>query len=478
VNEKNKNTMGLYDKVNREILLAPKLFYAIVSAQHYTFYNIRPVFFKNFLNTPTVAYGILMGATQLVTFFTNMGIALGADRSQKPKTFMIGCLFGAALVFQCFYAGNITGNSIIVYGLLFLLFTTLMSPVQPILDRIVLDYLKNDLGVPQTLYGRQRLWGTLSYSINNFIVEGLIYSKGESSPNFAWIGVLEILFASLAIPTIYFLLPADRPRAAASRESPQILTLLRHREYLYFLTVILLNGITRGSMTHYLNLYYKNILKLESASEPPAYVPWMLSWMAYPFYKSPMATCSFFGIGLEVLILFISDRVLNTLGLHWPLLLSQVAQCVRFLGYMSIGEATPFKLELACSIELMKGLNFGLTHISGVQLATRLVPPELKATSQTIYAGTFVGLGAFIGALLGAVFKAESPKGFRGVFGINMACSVLATSLMLVKYGVLDGKLGRNREIPSREQEREKQAELESASKKASEKLEAVGSKA
>lgn len=437
----------VYKNLNHTLLLTPKLLYVFINAQYYTFYGLRAIFLTKKLGLGEDAYSWIVGITQLVTFFTNMLIAFVADKSQKPKLIVIGCMFAAASVFQMFYFDTLTLNSVFMYGLIFLLFTTLMSSVQPIFDRIMLDYLKNDLQLPQTLYGRQRLWGTLSYALTNFIVEAALYRKGEDNLDFGSMAVLELGFAAIAIPMLFYLTPRDRPRALGPRESPKIHRLLKEKEYLFFLSVILLNGISRGAMTHYLSLYYKNSLKLETASKPPAYVPGFLFWAAFPFYKNPIATCSFFGIVLEVAILFISKPLLRNVGLHWPLLLSQFAQCFRFLAYMAISSKTPFKLEVACSIELLKGLNFGLTHISGVQLATRLVPAELKATSQTVYAGTFIGLGAFIGALLGSIFKPSSSRGFVPFFTFNLVCSLLSIVLISVKYGLVDGKLGRNREI-------------------------------
>lgn len=443
-----------FHRINKHLILTPKLLYFFINAQYYTFYNFRSIFLQQGLNIRKGTYGLIVGGAQLITFFTNMLIAFATDKTQKPKLAITLCLIGSAVVFQLFYFNYaIFGSPIVMYSLLFLLFTTLMSSVQPILDKLMLDYLKNYLEVPQTLYGKQRLWGTLSYAITNFIIEAVLYRTGEKNPDFKSLGFFEILFASIAIPLVFFLAPADRPGPAATREPPRISKLIRQKEYMFFMAVILLNGITRGTMTNYLTLYYKHGLKLESAA-PPSYIPGFLKWAFYPFYKSPVATCSSFGIVLEIVVLFASKSILRKGGLHWPLLLSQILQAFRFIGYLSINEKTAFKLELACCIELLKGMNFGLTHISGVQLATRLVPPELKATSQTFYAGTFIGLGAFIGSLTGVTLDTKESSHFTALFVINLVICLASILMIFVKYGLIDGKLGSNREVIAEERER------------------------
>ena len=163
---------------------------------------------------------------------------------------------------------------------------------------------------------------------------------------------------------------------------------------------------------------------------------------------SRVSTLTFFGTAFEIIVMFVSDGIINRMGLFWPLLLAQLFSLVRFFAYYYINPNSAHVYIYSCIIELIKGMYFGLAHISAVQIATRLVPANFKATSQMIYQGTFTALGTLVsGWLFGTMFntaeltgKDESSKGntFKSLFLLNAFICFVTILIYFYKYGIKD----------------------------------------
>jgi len=123
---------------------------------------------------------------------------------------------------------------------------------------------------------------------------------------------------------------------------------------------------------------------------------------------------------------------------------------LRFFCYYVLNHDSTNAFAYVCIFELMKGLNFGLTHASAVQIATMLCPAHLKTTSQMIYSGTFTGLASvFAGLIFGSVFKSKMEGSdvaarigsFQMFYMINVFINVCCVVLFVVKYGMFDRTL-------------------------------------
>ncbi|KAI5193215.1 hypothetical protein NEMIN01_2415 [Nematocida minor] len=440
----------VYKQLNSMLFLTPKLLYVAVNVEYFLFYNLR----QTFLTSRGIKDGqqtITLIVMLLSTFVSNMGIAYLADKLQRPKLILILCLLSSSVLFQ-FLLLPIPS---IFCSVVFILYSMLILSTLPLLDRLVLDYLQKVLEAPASLYGRQRMFGTLTYCMINYVVESLVFTRGTKDSkvgNYNNLSLLYIICAVIAGGLVYLLAPGDRVRrvtSSSSRNPPQFTKVLKNPAYMFFLLIILMNGVTRGVMSMYLSSYYKNILNFNDF-KPPSSLPTYLQWALDVFYANPMSTCSTFGIILEIMIFFSSEWLLGVFGLYWSFLFSQMAQGLRFFLYTFITETDPYRFEKCCAIEFLKGVNFGLTHLSGVQLAVLLVPSNLKSTSQMIYAGTFVCLGTVAGVIAGHFLKIDTYEGVQRIFNGCALLSLAAIGLIILKYGFIDGKLwGRNaREIP------------------------------
>ncbi|KAH9386243.1 uncharacterized protein NEMAJ01_1139 [Nematocida major] len=442
----------VYKQLNSSLFLTPKLLYVAVNVEYFLFYNLR----QNFLTSKGVKDGLqtlTLVFMLLSTFFSNMGIAYISDKLQRPKSILMFCLFFSSLLFQVL----LLPIPPVCVSIAFIMYSMFILSTLPLLDRIVLEYLQKVMQAPASLYGRQRMFGTLTYCIINYLVEFLVFPRGTKNSqtgNYSSLCIPYIVCAAIAGGLVYLLAPADRVRrttssASRTRNPPQFTKVLKNPAYMFFLLIILMNGVTRGVMSMYLSSYYKNILDFNNF-KPPTSLPLYMQSALDVFYANPMATCSMFGIILEIAIFFLSKPLLGMFGLYWSFLFSQTAQGLRFVLYTYVTEKDPYRFEKCCAIELLKGVNFGLTHLSGVQLAVLLVPSNLKSTSQMIYTGTFVCLGTVAGVIAGYFLKIDTFEGNQSMFTACALLSLAAVVLIILKYGILDGKLWGRRatEIP------------------------------
>lgn len=431
----------VYKHLNSVLYLTPKLLYVAVNTEYFLFYNLR----QPFLTSIGIIEGkqsITLILMLLSTFISNMGIAYLADKLQKPKGILMFSLVISAFLFQLLLLPINT----VARSAIFIVYSMFILSTLPLLDRIVLEYLQKVLEAPASLYGRQRMFGTLTYSVINYFVESLVFPRGTKDSkvgNYSRLSLPFVLCAGVASGLVYLLAPPDRVRrrsAETRANPPQFSKVLLNPAYMFFLLIILMNGVTRGVMSMYLSSYYKNILNFNDFKAPSS-LPVYLRWIVDIFYANPMSTCNTFGIILEILLFFSSAWILGIFGLYWLFLFSQIAQGLRFYLYTFITETDPWRFEKSCLIELLKGVNFGLTHLSGVQLAVLLVPSNLKSTSQMIYAGTFLCLGTVAGVTAGYYLKIDTYNGVQKVFNGCALLSLLAIGLIIVKYGFIDGKL-------------------------------------
>ncbi|KAG0441175.1 hypothetical protein DMUE_1250 [Dictyocoela muelleri] len=447
--------MERISNLNRKFILAPKCLYLVTAMQFYVIHQFRPQFSLEKFKIDRKTYGQGMGLLLAITFITNIFIATMNDKFDMPKFFMIGLLASSSFFFQTFFFESIQSISKLVFWLNMLLYLVFISAIPPLLDKFTLEYLSKIPNVGAKTYGTQRMFGTLGYLIGNFIVERLIRNDvGKGDYNFDNLRLYQLGITALAIVLCFFLISSysrtGRHSSADIRNS--WIELLKNFNYMFFIFIILLNGITRAGMTLYLSDYFKSVLRLKSYSLPKSW-PGIIKTPIGILNDNVLSTTATFGVIFELICLFFSKNIIGMFGLYWPLLFAQIFQFLRFFGYYTLSYKGSNLFMAACFLEMLKGLNFGLTHASGVQIATILCPPYLKATSQMIYSGTFVSVSSIVaGFFYGRLFSSDSIKDkklsvsakadmFQKLFFDSMMISLLSIILFIGKYGFKDGLL-------------------------------------
>ncbi|KAF9763006.1 hypothetical protein NGRA_1587 [Nosema granulosis] len=446
--------MSLSD-LNKKYLLVPKLLFFFITLHYYTLHTFRSVFAKDKFGIDNKALGFGMGILSCSTFFTNIYLGSLNDKWGASKWFIIGAMTLSSFFFQLFYFPVYAESFPLAFWFNMFLYLASNLVIPPLLDKTILEYLSKMPNIGAKTYGRQRLWGTIGYAISNYLVEYSIKGKSKTDPDdFDGLRMYNLLAAGVGIFLCYTLINWSTSRRAHARSDiwTSFKELLGNWDYMFFLFIILLNGLTRASMTIFLTVYWKEVLDIQPYEMPT----WMPSFLSAPLdfaNSNVIATANMFGIFLEVLIFFTSSFIINKFGYFWPLFFAQVAQLTRFAAYWLLQYDSSNAYFFVCSFELLKGLNFGLTHCSAVQLATRLCPPHLKATSQMLYQGTFTALGSVLaGLMVRPIFKESSMKGkdipidikagsFKLFFFVNMAFTGLTLILFFYMYGIVENVL-------------------------------------
>lgn len=477
--------MNFFEKIESKYLVAPKIVYLLVNLHFYGFHQLRFAFAKDKFGINDEDYGKFTGYTQFITFFTNILIGGLADRTKKYKPMMIGLVILSTVVFMSFYIEQLARMDMIVFWLLMLAYLASNNPKQPLLDKIMIEYLENFSALGPKSYGKQRLWGTLSLSLATYLCEWSITNK-DGSFDFKYLIHYNLIATVLAAICVMLLIRSRRSNNENNKETTAIqnientsqqsnnsisnnefnvtgqqpaqeqqnnrkyvafLELFKNKEFMFFILVIFSNAVTRSALTIYLSIFHKEILKIKPYTIPsniPAFPKSLLSFLN----NKPIATLTTFGIVFEMLVMFVADKIIDKMGYFWPLIIAQIVSTIRFMSYYLISSSNEHVYGLSCIFELLRGIYFGMIHISSVHIAPKLAPKHLTATSQMMYQGTFSALGSLVsGYLFGDMFKSklsdvssdqERERIFKQIFLINTIISLATIIVCFIKYGLID----------------------------------------
>lgn len=443
-----------FENLERKYIISPKILYFVLSMQFYTLHQFRSLFAKEVFKINEAKLGVYMGLIYFLTFFTNLGIAAINDKFNRPKSLLMTLVVLSAVAFQFFYIQYFLDKGTVTFLVVMFLYMMVNTPIISILDKITLEHLSKIPGLGSKTYGRQRLFGTVGYLTVNLFVEELVKSKTKKNKyDFTLLKGFQLVTTIIAFFSACFLIGQGNAGTTTRQNIRSgFRNLLSNFNYMFFIGIILLNGISRASMTTYLSIFQKHYLKVESY-KIPSVIPVFIRYPIEVFNRNPLFAFSVAGVSLEIVIFFFSEPLTATFGLYWPLLFSQVASLIRFMAYYYVSPDTPHVFALSCIFELLKGVNFGFTHMVGVQLAAILCSPEVKATSQMFYSGTFVGLASMVsGFLFERIFKEVSMDDssvsdgdkklvYQRFYMINIMLTIAAMIAFVVKYGIVDGSL-------------------------------------
>ncbi|KAH9410717.1 MFS1-like protein [Ordospora pajunii] len=456
--------IGSARKINRKYLLTPKVLYFLVNLQYYTLHQFRGVFAKKKFGASDGDLAYFIGPMLGTVFFTNILIGAMNDKYGRSHLFIISALLLTFLFLQLFfveaYMTMVPGMSIFWFNLF--LYMAFNNGIPPLLDKAVLDYLNEIPEAGAREFAKQKLWGTAGYGVSCKVIEMCIkFGEEFKFGNLRYYSLVTTILSASAV----FLLLRSPAREGTSTRSDILANckeLLRNGSYLFFIFIILLNGITRQALSIYHVVYLTEILQIKGYELPASWPSW-LQYLVGFFNESPVATATFCGMAFEVVMLYHFPKISQKIGLVWPFFIAQLFQILRVICYFMLDYNNPHVFMYCCLIELTRGVYFGLLTPSAVQLAMNLCPPHLKATSQMIYHGTFTALGSLAAsAVFGSLFSEAKMKGadisleekasnYKVFFLVNIAFACATVALFSYKYFFLDRISRRNAEVEKKE---------------------------
>lgn len=427
----------MWRELEERWLLAPKIIFFAVGLAFYAVYLYRAKYVTDVLQMTDEQYGDLSGIMAIMGTFGGTLWAGLADRLKRYKLLLAVLCILLALSFETArwvveplvgtekYALKVTSaNVVLAFNAFFL------GGLFPLSDYAALKILTTHGGenVCRDLYSRQVLFGTLGYGFVSWVGGKLI--------KFFTISVLyhlQTICSVLAAVAVMIFAPRDTPGSAAetcfslkdrkedSKEKEfntkelSLLKLLSQGNFLFMLCVVFLIGSARSVMTTFLGKYWEQAMHLNTE-------------------ETSLAANA--GIVLEIVIFIMGPFLLRILGVHWMLLLAQLAMVLRAWAYVFL--PTNAKHELVYAVELLKGLAFGFTQISGTKVVCDNAPPGLLTTAQGLYTTFYAGLPLIFTSFAGG--RCYQHFGPATLFLFTAGAASAALVLCLLKY-IWDGNI-------------------------------------
>lgn len=267
------------------------------------------------------------------------------------------------------------------------------SPLIPLSDSITMTHVRRG----EADYGKVRLWGTISFILGSYI--GGFALEGRSEDMILWAIVIACGFVVVG----FYVLPDTRSEGTPPRMLAGMRLATRPIFLLFVLTVAL-------SMT----------------SHTAVYAFGSLYWRSIGISDSTISFLWAFGAASEIFVFWKGAVLLKRFG---PILLIFCGAAAGVLRWYLTGISTEiWVLVLAQSLH---AFTFGAAHLGGMTFISRIAPPELLATAQTLYSALAMGAAmALMMPITGRLYGALGPEQtFFAMMGLAAASAVLALIL-------------------------------------------------
>ncbi|TYZ59404.1 hypothetical protein PybrP1_001622 [[Pythium] brassicae (nom. inval.)] len=374
-----KTTTTKRTKSDDNLLIAPKLMYALSSGGQSALVNFLPVFYDQ-LQYDKVQIGLLQTLPCICSMVAPPLWGAVADAIRNQRLVHIACvLSGAVLLYLIQFTRTFELTMLVVAVANFQ-----GAPGGSLLDHAVLDLLAKVGGE----YGKQRLFGAVGWGAMAY-VSGLVVAVAGISWafNLSLIVTLASLLVLRTIPPVrsghhddgYAVLEGEGASGSKPPSFREGLRLLAKKgDVLVLLVVVFLMGLMFGVLSSFLTLNLYNLsgnnsqiigiaIACETASELPAF--------------------------------FFSQAIIRKLGTVNVLLVSIAGYAAR-LTYLAV-MTNPWG---AIPFEFLHGLTFGLAWAACTQYVYAAAPRGAEGTVMGILNAVQNGLGRGAGTLVGGYF--------------------------------------------------------------------------
>jgi MFS family permease len=336
-----------------------------------------------------------------------------ADKFHKHRLVLMGLAVAASVTFELLLI-KWEDNYWYAMGVLSL-FGAVLGGLLPLADYQILKLLSNKFEANKTLYGRQRMMGTVSFGLTTLLIGYLMDWKGPTVLFYA----LPVFSTILVLVLFAFGYPDSRPTEPAIKEEkvdkPSVLIFFKDPKFLFFLIVVFVTGCGRQLLQNYLPSHLKNYMKMDK------------SQAGYATVSSTI---------FSIVFMFIGGELIKFLGVYLMLALGMFTMGIRLGAYMYVSpQASPWVIY---AIELLNGVAFSFTHLAGIKITADFAPSGLEATGQAIYTSSYMQLPAVIVAFFGGKLVHRYTE--LVVFGYAAKSTLVIAALVVIKY-LIEGKI-------------------------------------
>ncbi|KAH9387327.1 uncharacterized protein NEMAJ01_2241 [Nematocida major] len=401
--------------------------------------------FNRQLNFPISDFGYF----GCMSFFYVAGTFIGrsVEKKQWTKKATISFALMAAAVYSTFFFLRVytsAYNSVPLICLIFSIYTVCISPVFPFYDVLVMHHLRKEYREMEKyerkeIFTRIRMWASIGHAIAGIailyiytVLNGKKESEEERAGSalffFVLIGVMAVGLGVFVAIVHFSLQEKTEPQESSQKTlqkkagsaeksvKPQQ-NLLKNGDFLFLLFVIVSIGTTRGISSNYLVTYLAMEFNLHFSKVT---------------YVMCIRTIS------EMAILYYSKHLLKYLGYHWLLLGSLLAATLRDFNYAFLPRT--YTIVFATLGEVLKGVSSSCIVFSAVNIMDEIADANNKAQAQTMYSACYNGVSILLSSLLSlAIIRYFSD--LRALFHASSSIGLLCCCVIIVKYGLIQGKL-------------------------------------
>ncbi|RKP20090.1 MFS general substrate transporter [Rozella allomycis CSF55] len=307
----------------------------------------------------------------------------------------------------------------------------------PLLDVTAIDILTSSEHGDKSLYGRQRLFGTLAYCSTTAAVGEILERQGIQS---ILLVVLATSFTAV-IPSLLLLpstiekktkgdneknIPASTPPtsevAPLKPKQNNVLALLKKPSFIIFLFLVFVQGVSRHTLQNYLVNYLDDPKQRIMKKSTYGHTSWGMCFA-------------------EIVLFFFAKKILAKLGPARMLIVSQLMMVIRVWALYFLPRSENYGY-LVFFIEIFKGIGSGLMQSTGVHLAHAAAPRGLEATAQGFFAAVYGGVSAVAGSFIGGLLY-ESRDSHALISG-TAYMSTFGFVIFIFKYEIYDRYFSNN----------------------------------
>lgn len=365
------------------------LFYFFIYMNNAVYGTFVPVYFEDvgFSNTQI---GLLLSVGPLVAVLAQPIWGTLSDRARTKNSVLLLLLGGSAL---CMLLFPLSVNYIFVL-ILICVFMFFQTPVYAVGDAITLEVLDRR-GIGN--FSHIRMAGTFGFAIMS-VLFGLI-----ARDHIDW-----LFPVNLGVFALCMLMVLGFPRVEGHQSHGQKMhmgMLLRNRKLMLYLTFCFVLHATLGFYYGFFPLYFQE-LGADSA------------WVGWSMLISSLS---------EIPFLLLSVYLFKRIPIQYILLGAGVATAFRWYLYSVI--ENPIWVFPA---QALHGVIFIVLTVTMAIFINREVPPELKASGQTLHALLCLGVARMIGSFVGGI--ASDAYGMKEVFFYNSLVAAVCVGVFALIF--------------------------------------------
>jgi MFS family permease len=406
------------------------------------------------LNTSEI--GIILAIYSIFAILAGPVWTLLADKLENPPLILLICSVGATISFLSYSFARVFSHFLLVRCI----FSIFFPPIASLMDAIGLNAFTNendDISVKQAAYGRERLWGAISWALTHIML-GILMDLLQATSTILY--VFSVINSCLFITILMYTMKQrngaggnnDMNRNETNGNNTAVveknLTMKDHEDQDTDIdTVVLINknvGSNDNSSDEEITNRNNNVEMLQAMKiifcrniysviffidvTILGMATSLVEGLVFIFFVNDLhASKSLCGISVLITVLFeipifyYSDYIVKFFPNHVLMGIAHVAYVIRVVGYTIV--PNPWWLLL---LEPLHGVTYACFQLSSVAIASNLATTKLQSTAQGLRSAC-LNLGAAVGYIIGGYIMQnyDSNTLYRVMAGIIFFALVL-----------------------------------------------------